>query len=76
MAKDAECLIEGGTHWLEGFTVILGECRTLWGERERAMHCSVQLLREVSAHSTEAVHGHIAKTRSVTVLSTKMLNIA
>ena len=23
---------------------ILGECRTLWGEREQAMHCGIELL--------------------------------
>ena len=26
------------------FSYILGECRTLWGEREQAMHCSIELL--------------------------------
>ena len=30
----------------------IGECRTLWGEREQAMHCSIELLCIVTPLST------------------------
>ena len=31
-------------HKLALIISILGECRTLWGEREQAMHCGIELL--------------------------------
>ena len=57
----------------------IGECRTLWGEREQAMHCSIELsciakalpLKYRSQHTD--CKWHIAKTRFVTPLYTCML---
>ena len=60
---------------------LLGECRTLWGEREQAMHCGIELLHvcmswdlpvnyQITAHRP----WHIVKMRFVTLPSTKLLN--
>ena len=59
----------------------LGECRTWWGEREQAIHYSIDcyvanydFTNEMSNHSTQAIHAlHVAKARFVTLLSTKVL---
>ena len=65
------------------FSYILGECKTLWGEREQAMHYIIDCyvakallpVHEVSNNRTQAIHAcHVAKTRFVTLLSTKVLN--
>ena len=53
--------------------ILLGECRTLWGEREQAMHCGNELLvakalpvkYQITAHT--AWHRPIAKTKFVTI---------
>ena len=56
---------------------LLGECtcRTLWGVRE---YWGIELLcftSEVSGHCTQAMHAwHVAKTRFVTLLLTKVVN--
>ena len=60
--------------------VVLGEiqCGTLWGKREQAIHCGIELLysegftSEVSDHITNAVA--CSSTRSVTLLSVRVLN--
>ena len=54
----------------------------MWDEREQAMHYSTDCYEaikgctsEVSDHSTQTIHAwHVAKTRFVTLLSTKVLN--
>ena len=50
----------------------LGECRTLWGKCEQAIHCGIELLCFRSQHTGCA--WHIAKMRFVTLLSTKKVN--
>ena len=53
----------------------LGECRTLWDEREQAIHCfNLYFSKDlVSDHSTQVVW-HVAEQKLVTLLSTKVLN--
>ena len=52
----------------------IGECRTLWGEREQAMHCSIELLCTAKALPVKYRSQHTdCITRFVTPLSTCIL---
>ena len=55
-----------------GFRIKLGECRTLWNEREQAKHRGIELLDLCKALPVK-YEWHIAKTKFVTINSIVML---
>ena len=64
------------------FILVLGEGRTLWGECEQAKHYNIDCIvakalpmkYHITAHRLLIHAWHVAKTRFVTLLSTRVLN--